>query len=100
MERHEGIIAIGVKLHGTDVKLVARKGYFGYDGLVFADVPTVEYLLKGFGHSTTISRFVASVSNILDRRYLDGNDELKQIMMDNVRAYTARTRREIGPYLH
>ena len=96
LEGREGFVTIGIKLHGRDVKLVGAKGVMSHIGLVATD-GTFEYMVENF-EGTTASRFIATVCDVIDQR-VDGRDpRFKDLMMDNAKAYTARTREEVKRY--
>ncbi|MBI2101133.1 hypothetical protein HYT53_00815 [Candidatus Woesearchaeota archaeon] len=98
IEDEKGFVAIGIKLHGDDIKVVGRFGHLSpNEQILYVENGTIEYLLKDF-EGSTVSKFATSLSRIVDHRYDHGIPELKAIMLPNAKAFSARTRQEASSY--
>jgi len=76
-------ISIDGKSNSNEVSIFGRECYPGSDKFLALGGNTVKYTFTGI-EGTTVSRFVATICDVIDDRVNNGNKELKAAMPSNV----------------
>ena len=97
LEDQEGFVAVGVHFRGNNVNLHGRVGHLHPSGVMYVEPITVTYVLKDC-RGTTVARFIDSICDVVSGRALNGNPDVRAIMMDGAVASAKKTKGYVAGY--